>query len=306
MRPAVRATGWALGGLATLAAWAALWLFASARVGQALRVLADIPWPWALAAAGAAAAFYALDALRFRWLVAPLGHTLGLGRGVALTCASYAVSNLTPLDGLHLPTVVHLLEEDGLEAGRATDATVTKSAWTVAWLLALALASLGSSAAPAPVRLGARLWFGPQAALLLGALWGRRRLRWAIAARWVRMERGAQVGFQLATAGFLGAYGLLVFTLVRAVGLEATLPGALAAAWGGLLVAYVAPVPKPMGVAELATAYLLAPALPPEALAVGLGARLLGSYGAMPAGAVVLLRSLWIDGAARWRARVWA
>ena len=97
----------------------------------------------------------------------------------------------------------------------------------------------------------------------------------------------------------------MVAALARSAGLAAPRPGALAAAWGGLLVAYVAPVPKPIGVAELCTAFLLAPSLPAEALAVGVAARALGSYAAMPLGAAVLWRSLQAGGAARWKAKVW-
>jgi uncharacterized membrane protein YbhN (UPF0104 family) len=266
-------------------------------------------------------AFYLLDYLRFYTLLRILGVRIGLGVGLELTCVSYFVSSLTPGADLHLPAMVFILSRHGVPAGDAAAASLTKSVYQVLWIVAIALTSLAVSGLHLPPAVTVSLWgaavpltavvvvfalvalFPGPARRVTGPLAARPGLLGKIAggvdecaAALGRLGRSTDAMHGLAHAAsvaFIGAYILIGWLLAQGVGLPLSLARAVPVFSGGLMVAYLAPVPGSIGVTELCTAYLLDPALGPQALVVSGVGRVLCWYGVVLPGAVMLAIEAW-------------
>jgi uncharacterized membrane protein YbhN (UPF0104 family) len=253
--------------------------------------------PSALALVLATSAFYVADALRARAVHAAFGHKLELPLGLKLTCASYFVSTLVPLDLLHLPTLVRILSRRGFPEEDAASATAAKSAGTVLLVSVLGLPALPLALRSASSVFGwvLAVWFAiVPGAIVLAALAlvafrraiGSGRSWLSPAARGLSALASAprsMAFFALATAAFIASH-VLVLEIAASVLCPEVSPGRAAlASLGGLAVSYLSPVPGSIGVAEGAVAVLLGNG--PGALATALCQRACCWYAALLPGA---------------------
>ena len=361
--------------LSVLGSWQFYVVFGSASWREVFALLGTIPAPVWLQLAALTALFYLLDWVRFRSVLAVLGHRLRWIDGLQLTCVSYFVTSLTPMAELHTPAMVLMLQRLNVPTPQALAASLTKSIYMTLWIcavsyacllfdhsirlapalrLALPVLSLPLLAIAVPLALIA---FFPQRVLARTQAWG--------AALQSRIARGAPAGQPLAGSGVtparhanqpashahapvpspvrwrraclialrklvlglghsaasiaqIGQSGQLQHLICHLASITFLLVyvtiGWLMAAYFGfslhfwqaltifstsLMVAYLAPLPGAIGVTEIATAYMLDPALGPQAMAAALVLRILCWYLVGPPGALVLLHVL-RSGTWRW------
>ena len=330
--------------LSVLGSWQFYVVFGSASWREVFALLGTIPAPLWLALAGLTLLFYLLDWIRFRSVLAVLGHRLRWHQGLQLTCVSYFVTSLTPMAELHTPAMVLMLQRLNVPTPQALAASLTKSIYMTLWIcavsytcllldhsielapalrLALPVLSLPLLAIAVPLALIA---FFPQRVVARTQTWGTLlQLRIArsapvahpsyavlrraclIALRKLLLGLGhsagsiAQIGqsgqmqhliCHLASITFLLVYVAIGWLMATYFGFSLNFWQALTIFSTSLMVAYLAPLPGAIGVTEIATAYMLDPALGPQAMAATLVLRILCWYLVGPPGALVLLHVL--------------
>ena len=263
----------------------------------------------------------ALDWLRFGALLRLLDFRLRPALGLQLTCASYFVSTLTPSAELSVPTMAWMLKREGLDAAQAAGAALVKSLYMTLWVCAIGFGSLfwlgGAVLPPEVARKVTLACLGlvvPFTLFAFALLFPQPMQRWAARhqgpGRWQQIAQGlARVASAVSALGrsrnwlHLGCHATAVASillyvalgrfLAAALGLDLSWARALTVFSNGLVVAYLAPVPGSIGVTELATAYLIDPAVPGDALAVAVVLRSICWYGPAAAGGAVLWRWAW-------------
>jgi uncharacterized membrane protein YbhN (UPF0104 family) len=262
-----------------------------------------------------------LDWLRFGSLLALLGFRLRPWLAVQLTCASYFVSTLTPSAELSVPTMAWMLHREGLDPARAAGAAMVKSLYMTLWICAIGFGSLLLFGGALPAQVSrkvtvASLWLiVPVTLFALVLAFPRRVLRWgeakSTAGGW-RSRLAHALGRAAGAIASLGRsthpyhlachataiasvflYVALGQLIAASLGIDLSWARALTAFSNGLVVAYLAPVPGSIGVTELATAYLIDPALSGESIAVAVVLRSICWYGPAVAGGAVLWRWAW-------------
>lgn len=285
-----------------------------------LALIGTIPAPLWLMLGALTVLFYLLDWIRFRSMLAVLGHPLRALDGLRLTCVSYFVTSLTPSAELHTPAMVFMLARQGVPVPQALAASLSKSIYMTLWICLVSCITLtfGPAIALPPVlRLGLPLLTMPLLAmallLALIAFFPRPVQRWserrASAMRAGSLPRKLVLGLgqsaqsisavgtstdpqhllcHLASIAFLLTYVAIGALLAAHFGFALTPLQALTIFSTSLMIAYLAPVPGAIGVTELATSYMLDPALTPEGMAVSLTLRCLCWYLVALPGALVL------------------
>jgi len=297
--------------------------FARASGASAVAVLARIgtigPLLWG-ALGALTVAFYLLDWLRFRSMLAVLGQPLRYVDGLRLTCVSYFVTSLTPSAELHTPAMVFMLSRQGVPLPQALAASVSKSVYMTLWICLAAWLSLmfGEPVALPPGLRAGLPWLALlllAMALLLAAIafFPAPVVRWcdahALALRdgslWRKILSGtaatassistigtstdiAHVLCHVASIAFLLVYVAIGWLLASHFGFQLDWLQALTIFSTSLMIAYLAPVPGAIGVTEVATSYMLSPALTPEGMAVAITLRVLCWYLVALPGALVL------------------
>ena len=291
-----------------------------ASLGGVLARIGTIPARLGLALAALTVLFYVLDWIRFRSILAVLGHRLRLRDGIQLTCVSYFVTSLTPSAELHTPAMVFMLRRRQVPTPHALAATLTKSIYMTLWICLVAWTTLSFGA---PVRLPEQLrlalpllalpLLGITVLLALLAFFPGPVQRWTAAraaamqdgSLWQKIVRGiGDSAASLSTIGrssdpqhlvchaasivFLLTYVAIGWLLAAHFGFSLSWLQALTIFSTSLMVAYLAPVPGAIGVTELATSYMLSPALTPEGMAVALTLRILCWYLVALPGVLVL------------------
>ncbi len=323
--------------LSVLGSWQFVVVFGSASWREVFALLGTIPAPLWLALAGLTLLFYLLDWIRFRSVLAVLGHRLRWQNGLQLTCVSYFVTSLTPMAELHTPAMVLMLQRLNVPTPQALAASLTKSIYMTLWICAVSYACLlldrSIPLAPAlrlalpvlslpllaiavplaliaffPQRVVARTqaWGGTLQARIAPSSAGWRRtcliaLRKLVLGLGHSAESIAQIGqsgqlqhliCHLASITFLLVYVAIGWLMAAYFGFSLNFWQALTIFSTSLMVAYLAPLPGAIGVTEIATAYMLDPALGPQAMAATLVLRILCWYLVGPPGALVLLHVL--------------
>lgn len=333
--------------LSVLGSWQFYVVFGSASWREVFGLLGTIPAPLWLVLAGLTSLFYLLDWIRFRSVLAVLGHRLRWHQGLQLTCVSYFVTSLTPMAELHTPAMVLMLQRLNVPTPQALAASLTKSIYMTLWICAVSYACLlfdhSIQLAPA-LRLAlpvlslpllaiavplALIAFFPQRVVARTQAWGAvlqlhiarsapvarpscARLRRACLITLRKLVLGlghsaesiAQIGqsgqlqhliCHLASITFLLVYVAIGWLMAAYFGFNLNFWQALTIFSTSLMVAYLAPLPGAIGVTEIATAYMLDPALGPQAMAATLVLRILCWYLVGPPGALVLLHVLRTD-----------
>lgn len=266
-------------------------------------------------------AFYTLDYVRYRSLLQVLGYSLTWPQGVELTSVSYFVSCLTPNSELHPPAMVVLLSRLGIPVSHALAATLTKSVLQVLWICIISFAlfpAIGARELPHALELAlaiGRGFFGGIGLFLLFIslfpsqthAWLERLSLWPRIPAWIRARNiipammrmvaaveklagGRSRGSMLchaASLAFVLVYATIGYHLAIRMGFELSVWQGLGIFSASLLVAYLAPVPGAIGVAEAVTAYLLDPRLSAPAWAVAVLLRVLCWYLPVPLGIVL-------------------
>jgi uncharacterized protein (TIRG00374 family) len=291
-----------------------------AGTGGVLALIATIPAPLWLGLGALTALFYVLDWIRFRSVLGVLGYRLRLRDGVQLTCVSYFVTSLTPSAELHAPAMVYMLRRQGVPAPHALAATLTKSIYMTLWICLVSWTTLSfatSVVLPDQLRL-ALPWLtlpllGIALLLALLAFFPGPVQRWTgrirVGGLWRKIVLGIgesaaslstigkstdplHLACHVASIAFLLTYVSIGWLLSAHFGFSLTWLQALTIFSTSLMVAYLAPVPGAIGVTELATSYMLSPALTPEGMAVALTLRILCWYLVALPGALVLAGGL--------------
>jgi uncharacterized protein (TIRG00374 family) len=273
--------------------------------------IATIPATLWLALGALTVLFYALDWIRFRSLLSVLQHKLPALEGLRLTCVSYFVTSLTPSSELHTPAMVFMLMRQGVPLPQALAASVSKSIYMTLWICLVSCTTLtfvGTIPLPEMLRAGLPLvtlpLLGISLLLALIAFFPGLVLRFTSRREgkiWHGIGQSAQaistIGkstdlqhlvCHLASIAFLLSYVGIGWLLAAHFGFSLTWLQALTIFSTSLMVAYLAPVPGAIGVTELATSFMLDPALTPEGMAVSLVLRCLCWYLVALPGALVL------------------
>jgi uncharacterized membrane protein YbhN (UPF0104 family) len=263
---------------------------------------------WAVLAA-ATAAFYLLDYARLYTLFRLLGVRIPLGTGLQLTCVSYFVSSLTPLAELNIPAMMFMLRRNAIPASRTAAVAIVKTLYMTAWVLAFGLGtlllrddvrlppavadSLFLLVAPAALLVAAFFWliFFPAHAQRWMPLPALRRCAAAIS-EVGKSTGGAHLLSHAACIAFVAVYVFIGAYLCRALEVPLDAGKALTAFSNSLMVSYLAPVPGAIGVTELATSYLLDPAMTERGMVASTLLRFLCWYVLAIPGLVFLLNSL--------------
>lgn len=265
--------------------------------------------------------FAGLDGVRVAAPLRLLGHAVSVIEGAGLAAVSYFVASLTPVAELHVPAMVWLLGRRGVPAGQAAAAMAVKSLVFTLYVCAagaLGLVLGGGSLSDPRLRQGlavGALLLLPIVALFAAlvaapgsiAAWAGPRIEAARGLRRKLFEGAAQAAAAVATVGrskhadhfalhaaAIGAvfvYAAIGHEACAAVGIDLSWPRALAAFSAGLMVAYLAPIPGSIGVAEVAQAWLIDPALPPRAVAAAAVVRVLCWYAPAAVGAVLMAQA---------------
>lgn len=291
-----------------------------ASLGGVVALIGTIPAALWLALGALTVLFYVLDWIRFRSMLRVLGQPLRMLDGLRLTCVSYFVTSLTPSAELHTPAMVFMLMRRGVPVPHALAASLSKSIYMTLWICLVSCTTLtfgDAIALPGVLRVGLPLLTMPLLGMSLflaliaffpgpvrrwserraqamqdGSLWRKIVLGLGQSAQSISTV-GKSTDLQhlvchLASIAFLLSYVAIGWLLARHFGFALTWLQALTIFSTSLMVAYTAPVPGAIGVTELATSYMLAPALTPEGMAVGLTLRFLCWYLVAVPGALVL------------------
>ncbi|NHZ79665.1 flippase-like domain-containing protein [Massilia sp. CCM 8695] len=300
-----------------------------ASLAGVLALIFTIPLPLWLGLAALTCLFYMLDWIRLRSMLAVLGHPLRFAQGLKLTCVSYFVTSLTPSAELHTPAMMFMLTRQGVPMPQALAASVSKSIYMTLWICLVSCATLTfghAIALPAALQVGLPLLTAPLLgiALLLALMaffpgpvmrWtGRRASTMKDGSLWQKILLGigqsahaiSAIGkstdvqhlvCHLASVVFLLTYVTIGWLLATHFGFSLNWLQALTIFSTSLMVAYLAPVPGAIGVAEVATSYMLDPALTPQGMAVSVTLRVLCWYLVAVPGAAVLAREFHRAGA---------
>ncbi|CUI08831.1 Integral membrane protein [Janthinobacterium sp. CG23_2] len=300
-----------------------------ASLGGVLALIGTIPLPLWLGLAALTCFFYMLDWIRLRSMLAVLGHPLRFAQGLRLTCVSYFVTSLTPSAELHTPAMMFMLTRQGVPLPQALAASVSKSIYMTLWICLVSCITLTfghAIALPAALQVGLPLLTAPLLgiALLLALMaffpgpvmrWTERRAgtmkagglsqkillgvgQSAHAISAIGKSSDVQhLVCHLASVVFLLTYVAIGWLLATHFGFTLTWLQALTIFSTSLMVAYLAPVPGAIGVAEVATSYMLDPALTPQGMAVSVTLRVLCWYLVAVPGAAVLAREFHRAGA---------
>ncbi|HEX8615585.1 MAG TPA: lysylphosphatidylglycerol synthase transmembrane domain-containing protein [Telluria sp.] len=293
-----------------------------ASLGGVLALIGTIPFPLWLGLAALTCFFYMLDWIRLRSMLAVLGHPLRFAQGLRLTCVSYFVTSITPSAELHTPAMMFVLGRQGVPMPHALAASVSKSIYMTLWICLVSCVTLTFGAAialPAALQVGLPLLTAPLLgiALLLALMaffpgpvmrWTERRAGTMKAGGlWQKVLLGigqsahaiSAIGkstdvqhlvCHLASVAFLLTYVAIGWLLATHFGFTLTWLQALTIFSTSLMIAYLAPVPGAIGVAEVATSYMLDQSLTPQGMAVSVTLRVLCWYLVAVPGAVVLAR----------------
>lgn len=291
-----------------------------ASLGGILARIGTIGAPLWAALAALTTVFYLLDWIRFRSMLAVLGHPLRVADGLRLTCVSYFVTSLTPSAELHTPAMVFMLTRRGVPLPEALAASVSKSVYMTLWICLVSCLTLTFGEPipiPGPLRIGLPLLTLPLlgVALLLAviAFFPGPAVRWCAARAqplgpasiWRKILSGVEATARsisaigtstdvqhllchLASITFLLVYVGIGWLLATHFGFNLNWLQALTIFSTSLMIAYLAPVPGAIGVTEVATSYMLSPALTPEGMAVSITLRVLCWYLVAVPGALVL------------------
>jgi uncharacterized membrane protein YbhN (UPF0104 family) len=267
------------------------------------------PMQWAVLAA-ATAAFYLLDYARLYTLFRLLGVRIPLGTGLQLTCVSYFVSSLTPTAELNIPAMIFMLRQKAIPASGTAAVAIVKTMYTVAWVCAFGLGTLLlRDDVRLPPSVGDHLFLlvAPAGLLILAffgiILFPERALRWT---RIGFIQRCAEamslVGrstdrthllSHAACVAFIGAYVFIGAYLCRALNISLDSNGkALTVFSNSLMVSYLAPVPGAIGVTEVATSYLIDPAMTERGMVAATLLRFLCWYVLAIPGVLILLNAV--------------
>jgi len=261
-------------------------------------------WHWALLLV-ATAGFYLLDYARLYTLFRLLGVRIPLGTGLQLTCVSYFVSSLTPTAELNIPAMIFMLRRKAIPASRTAAVAIVKTMYMTAWVC---IFGIGTLLLGGDVRLPDHLLLATGPALLLlaaflGVVYFPHRVPgWA---RFAFIQRCAdaisQMGRSLEPSHLLSHAACVAFVLVY-VFIGATICHGLAIPLGAghaftafsnsLMVSYLAPVPGSIGVTELATSWLIDPAMTERGMVAATLLRFLCWYALAVPGVVFLLNSV--------------
>ncbi|NHZ65540.1 flippase-like domain-containing protein [Massilia sp. CCM 8694] len=300
-----------------------------ASLGGVLALIGTITLPLWLGLAALTCLFYMLDWIRLRSMLAVLGHPLRFAQGLRLTCVSYFVTSITPSAELHTPAMMFVLGRQGVPIPHALAASVSKSIYMTLWICLVSCLTLTFGHAiplPAPLQVGLPLLTAPLLgiALLLalmaffpgpvmrwterragamkdGGLWQKTLLGIGQSAHAISAI-GKSTDVQhlvchLASVVFLLTYVAIGSLLATHFGFTLTWLQALTIFSTSLMIAYLAPVPGAIGVAEVATSYMLDAALTPQGMAVAVTLRVLCWYLVAVPGALVLAREFRLAGA---------
>jgi uncharacterized protein (TIRG00374 family) len=291
-----------------------------ASLAGVLALIGTIPASLWLGLAALTCCFYMLDWIRFRSMLALLGHPLRLAQGLRLTCVSYFVTSITPSAELHTPAMMFMLARQGVPMPHALAASVSKSIYMTLWICLVSCVTLNlghALALPAALQVGLPVLTAPLLgiALLLALMaffpgpvtrWTERRAGTMKAGSlWQKTMLGvgqsahaiSAIGksgdlqhlvCHLASLIFLLTYVAIGWLLASHFGFTLSWLQALTIFSTSLMIAYLAPVPGAIGVAELATSYMLDPALTPQGMAVSITLRVLCWYLVAAPGAVLL------------------
>jgi uncharacterized protein (TIRG00374 family) len=329
---------WVAMGLLTAAALTAVLRIQPGAPTRVLAAMGRIPigrW-WAIAIG--VVIFYMTDWLRFYALLRLFDVRISPVFGLKLTACSYFAASLTPWQELHLPAMVLLMMSIGIPPAVATAVTVAKSLYTVFWICVTACLSMALTpdlALPPSAARWLPLYLAPVAIMVVGlvlvSLFAERihataeRIRAGVtrAAHWRRkliaaldhsagalatIGRSRQPWHWLCHAAALAmitSYALVGQQLALGLGFRIGAGKAFTVFSNGLMAAYLAPIPGSYGVGEGATAWLLDPALSPEAVAAGVLVRVLCWHIAFIPGAVILIGAIRRHGYATWTRLVW-
>lgn len=327
----VRTLIWVVVGVASLVATG--WLFARYTGGldRAAALAGQVSAGRWVIVGVLTAVFYALDWLRYWCLFRLLGHPFPFSLGAKLVTISYFVSSLTPSSELHLPVMVIVLVVHGYPVADATAATITKSIYMVAWVIASGLCGLhvaGPGRIPGVIEDHLGLWLvtpglivaalalvivapGPIHRLCARRLarpgLGPRRRRFyegldkvpTAVGRIGRSTRPMHAAVHAASIAFLIVAYAIGHLLATGVGASTDVPTSYSAFSVGMMVNYIAPVPGSIGVTEAATAHLLDPAMSPPAMTAAILARVCTWYAGAMVGAVTFVIELRKIGRAR-------
>lgn len=281
-----------------------------ASLGGVMARIATIPASLWLGLGALTFLFYLLDWLRLSTLLKVLGHRLRMVDGIRLTCVSYFVTSLTPSSELHLPSMTFMLSRLGIPAAQGLAASISKSIYMTLWICLVSCTTLSFARTiplPAVLRLGLPLFIlsllGITLMLALIAFFPGPVLRWTgrhagkLPDGSIRQKILLGVGASaqsistigkstdlqhlashLASIAFLLTYVVIGWLLAAHFGFTLTWLQALTIFSTSLMVGYLAPVPGAIGVTELATSYMLDPALTPDGMAVSLTLRILCAY----------------------------
>lgn len=274
---------WAVLLAATVAA--AVWAIGAfaGGYGNFLALAARLDAAHWMALAAASAAFYLLDYARLYTLFRLLGVRIPIGTGLQLTCVSYFVSSLTPTAELNIPAMIFMLRRKAIPASRTAAVAIVKTMYMTAWVLAFGVgALLLRHDVRLPPAVGDRLFlFTAPAALLLLAFFAviffpRRVLGWTSIGFIQRCASAiSEMGRSLDASHLLSHGACIAFVLVyvfigawicHGLGIALGAGHALTAFSVSLMVSYLAPVPGSIGVTEVATSWLIDPAMTESAM----------------------------------------
>jgi uncharacterized membrane protein YbhN (UPF0104 family) len=270
---------------------------------------------WALLGA-ATAAFYLLDYARLYTLFRLLGVRIPPGTGLQLTCVSYFVSSLTPTAELNIPAMIFMLRQKAIPASGAAAVAIVKTMYMLAWVCAFGMGTLllrRDVRLPPAVGDNLFLLTAPAALLILAffcvIFFPQRVLAWTSIGFLQRCASaislmGKSTGrmhllSHAACIAFIAAYALVGAGICH--GLDIAMGGgrALTAFSNSLMVSYLAPVPGAIGVGEVATSYLIDPAMTEPGMVAATLLRFLCWYLLAIPGLLFLLNALRLEGLRR-------
>jgi uncharacterized membrane protein YbhN (UPF0104 family) len=307
-----KAVFWALLLLATVAG--AIWAIGhfAGGYGRFFQLAAQVDGlQWTVLGA-ATAAFYLLDYARLYTLFRLLGVRIPLATGLQLTCVSYFVSSLTPTAELNIPAMIFLLRQKAIPASRTTAVAIVKTMYMTAWVCAFGLGTLllrDDVHLPPMIADNLFLLTAPAALLLLAFFYiiffPLRVLHWTSIGFIHRCAEaislmgkstgGSHLLSHAACVAFLAVYIAIGAYLCHALQIPLEAGKALTAFSNSLMVSYLAPVPGSIGVTEVATSYLIDPAMTERGMVAATLLRFLCWYVLAIPGLLFLLNAVRVE-----------
>lgn len=270
---------------------------------------------WALLAV-ATAVFYLLDYARLYTLFRLLGVRIPLGTGLQLTCVSYFVSSLTPTAELNIPAMIFLLRQKAIPASGTAAVAIVKTMYMTAWVCAFGVGTLlVRHDVLLPPAVGDNLFVltGPAAMLLLAfffvVFFPQPALRWtrigfirrcaSAISQMGKSTAPSHLASHAACIAFLLVYVFIGGAICHGLDIELDAGKALTVFSNSLMVSYLAPVPGSIGVTELATSYLIDPAMTERGMVAATVLRFLCWYSVAIPGLLFLLNAVRVAGLRR-------